>query len=80
MLGIHPLNGAKALSGNKLISDGLVDNLMETKIDEFYRDLSCPMIPDLMREIERRCSAARLTPPNRKVVAPRVRDRNQREV
>jgi len=67
-------------SRGRRILKGDVEILIEKAIDEFYLDLSCPTIADLMREIQRRCEAARLTPPSRKAIMPRIGDRNQREV
>lgn len=67
-------------SKGRRILEPAVDILIEKTIDEFYLDLSCPTVADLMREIERRCAAAGLTPPSRRAVTPRLRDRNQRDV
>jgi hypothetical protein len=57
-----------------------VEAVIETVIDEFYLDLRCPTIADLIRDIARRCASKDLKSPTYNSVVQRVRARDQREV
>jgi putative transposase len=69
--------GRKA--GHRLL-DPAVEAVIETTIDEFYLTRQRPRIVALMTEVHRRCTVGALTPPSRKAIVARVKDRKAREV